>query len=160
MANSELINFVKQELQKGEIAQNITSKLLSNGWQQADITDAFSVVTAGGQNSGIAQANTSSPQQFYSPVVPVETASKNPGKTEGIIGIICAVIALIFFPPIFGIVGIILGVIARKKGEKNLGLVAIVLSSVFLVVGMIIGVWAASVMKSGVRGMVGDILFP
>ncbi|MEX0617132.1 MAG: hypothetical protein WD231_05020 [Candidatus Woykebacteria bacterium] len=90
-------------------------------------------------------------QSAYVPVaIPAETAPKNPGRGQGIIGIVCAVIALFLFPPIFGIAGIILGSVSLKKGERNLGLIAIILSAVFMVIGIILGIWLnTEVEKSG-----------
>lgn len=79
------------------------------------------------------------PQPEYYATIPQEPPSRHPGRTEGIIGIICAVISLAFFPIIFGPVGIILGAISSKKGSKTLGLVTIILSAVFMVIGFIIG---------------------
>lgn len=78
-------------------------------------------------------------QQYYTSTVPVEKTSDHPGRVEGIFSIICAVVALLFFPVIFGPVGIVLGVQARKKGEKTLGLVGIILSSVLMAAGFILG---------------------
>ncbi|MGW5109213.1 hypothetical protein [Nocardia sp. NPDC004123] len=60
-------------------------------------------------------------------------------QTFSIIGFVCAVIALIFCPPLFGIAGIVLGVIGHSKGEP-LGKWAAVASGVALVLGIIIGV--------------------
>ncbi|WP_051152735.1 DUF4190 domain-containing protein [Nocardia niigatensis] len=60
-------------------------------------------------------------------------------QTFSIIGFVCAAIALIFCPPLFGIAGIVLGVIGHNKGEP-LGKWAAVASGVALVVGIIIGV--------------------
>jgi len=56
--------------------------------------------------------------------------------------LICAVIALFFFPPIFGLIGIILGYFAFRR-DRNLGILCMVLSFVGLAIGMIISylVW-------------------
>ncbi|MEV6070196.1 hypothetical protein AB0L82_26935 [Nocardia sp. NPDC052001] len=64
-----------------------------------------------------------------------------PGGTQifSIIGFICAGIALLFCPPVFGIAGIVLGVIGNNKGEP-LGKWAAVASGVTLVLGVIIGI--------------------
>ena len=61
--------------------------------------------------------------------------------TQGIIGLLCAVISLIFFPPVFGIAGIIFGVLSLQKGQKGLGITAIVLSAVFMLIGFAFGVY-------------------
>ncbi len=76
-------------------------------------------------------------QGTYQPVgVPAETVA-HPGVTQGIIGIVCAVISLLFFPPVFGLAGIILGILSMRKGERALGITAVVLSAIFMIVGMI-----------------------
>lgn len=97
-----------------------------------------------------------SPQ--YVPIgVPVEKHSKHPGMIHGIISIVCAVTAVLFFPPIFGITGIILGSLALKKGAKALGLVGIILSAVFMVIGLILG-YLVSAAGEELGGIVGLIL--
>lgn len=97
-------------------------------------------------------------QGYYVPAgIPAEPPAEHPGLTEGIMAIVCAIIALGFFPPILGITGILLGVKARKKGQDSLGLVAIVLSSVCMVAGITIGIWVAnqSVNQGALMGLVG-----
>jgi membrane glycosyltransferase len=81
-------------------------------------------------------------EPYYVGTMPAETPPKNPGKTEGIIAIVCACVALLFVPPLFGIIGILLGVKSKQKGQKTLATVAIVLSSVFMVLGVVLGVLA------------------
>ena len=82
------------------------------------------------------------PQATYQPVGVPAVAPSHPGMTQGIFGLVCAVISLLFFPPVFGIAGIVLGVLAMRHGEKALGITALVLSAVFMVVGMAFGVYA------------------
>jgi len=89
------------------------------------------------------EQNTAQPQPQSSP-----EKTQSPGRKKAILSIICAVIALGFFPPIFGIAGIILGYLARKEGEKTLGLIGIILSAVFMVLGFIIGA-GVSIMLQG-----------
>jgi hypothetical protein len=97
-------------------------------------------------------------QEIYVPVaVPAQTAPEHPGRVQGIIGIVCAVIALLLFPPIFGIAGIILGTLSLKKGEKNLGLIAIILSAVFMILGMIIGVAVSGALENSSGFIIGSI---
>jgi len=67
---------------------------------------------------------------------PAEHPSKNPGMTEGISSLICGAIAILFFPPIFGITGIILGLRSKKRGAKILGILGIIFSSVCMVIGI------------------------
>lgn len=70
---------------------------------------------------------------------PVPEQKSKKARNNAILSIIFAVIALGFFPPLFGILGIILGYKAMKEGEKNLGLIGVILSAVFMVLGFIIG---------------------
>ena len=80
-------------------------------------------------------------QAAYVPIaVPAETHPSHPGRAQSIIGVVCAVISLLFFPPVFGIAGIVLGSMAISKGEKTLGIIAVILSAVFMVIGMVLGV--------------------
>ena len=72
---------------------------------------------------------------------PVPTNSS--GKTQAIIGIVCAVISLLFLPPVFGIAGIILGAIAIKKGRKVLGITTVVLAAVCMILGAIFGAYVS-----------------
>jgi ABC-type Na+ efflux pump permease subunit len=90
--------------------------------------------------TGTPQDTQQQPQpQNYVATVPVEAPDAHPGRIEGIIAIVCAVIALAFFPIIFGPAGIILAVRAKKKGARTLGVVALTLSIVFMILGMIFG---------------------
>jgi len=100
-----------------------------------------------------------SPQAVYVPIaVPVETAPNHPGRAQGIIGIVCAVLSLALLPPVFGIAGIILGSLSLKKGEKNLGLIAIILSAVFMVIGMIVGVAVGGALDESSGFILGSVL--
>ena len=99
------------------------------------------------------------PQAAYVPIaIPVETAPNHPGRVQGIIGIVCAVIAIALLPPLFGVAGIILGVLALKKGEKNLGLIAIILSAVFMVIGIILGIVVNGALDESSGFMLGPML--
>lgn len=98
-------------------------------------------------------------QAAYVPVaVPAEIAPEHPGRVQGIIGIVCAVISLGLLPPLFGMAGIILGVLALKKGQRNLGLIAIILSAIFMVIGIIIGVAVSNALDEGSGFVLGSIL--
>jgi len=58
-------------------------------------------------------------------------------------GGICAIIAFLFIPPLFGILGIVFGAIAWSKGEIQ-GRNVVVFSVVAMIVGMVIGAMMAS----------------
>jgi ABC-type Na+ efflux pump permease subunit len=98
-------------------------------------------------------------QTAYVPVaVPAEVAPKNPGRVQGIIGIVCAVISLLLLPPVFGVAGIILGVIAMNKGQKTLGLIAVILSAIFMVIGLILSIYVNVILEEGGSFVLGPIL--
>lgn len=96
-------------------------------------------------------------QEYYSPTVPTEAPTKHPGRVEGIISIICALISTLFFPIILGPAGIFLGVLSLRKGQKTLGLVAIILSAVCMAIGFILGFLYATTSKSA-AGAAGFLL--
>jgi membrane protein DedA with SNARE-associated domain len=83
-------------------------------------------------------------QQPFAPqyTVPRPT-SASPGNGAAITGIICGVIAFLFLPPLFGIAGLVCGGIAMSKRE-SLAPLALIVSGIGLVVGMILGylVWS------------------
>ncbi len=78
------------------------------------------------------------PQGTYQPVGVPAVVVSHPGLTQGIIGIVCAVISIVFLPPVFGLAGIILGVLAIRNGEKTIGMTAVVLAAIFMIVGMVL----------------------
>ena len=65
-------------------------------------------------------------------------AAKAGGNVLSIISIVCGVVAVLFIPILFGIVGLVLGFIARSRGER-LSMIAIIVSAVGLVLGLILG---------------------
>jgi len=63
-----------------------------------------------------------------------------------VVGIICAFISLLLFPPLFGILAILLGAYALSKAseeQKSLGWITIVLGAIFMIVGIFLGMLAA-----------------
>jgi hypothetical protein len=78
----------------------------------------------------------SNPQHPAPP--PYAAAQQATGNTLSIIGIVLGCIAVVFCPPGFGIAGIVLGIIGNSKGER-LGKVAIIVSAVGLVLGLVLG---------------------
>lgn len=77
---------------------------------------------------------------------PATPQGGNNGSIYSIFGIICAVISLLLLPIVFMPLGIVLGSIGMKKGDKTKGLVAIILSAVFGVMGMILGAVVATML--------------
>ncbi|WCD90958.1 hypothetical protein KPP03845_107387 [Streptomyces xanthophaeus] len=61
-----------------------------------------------------------------------------------IVAIVLGVIALFFLPIVFGVVGVVLGIVAKTVRHERLATVAIVVSAVGLVGGMILGALVAN----------------
>lgn len=66
-----------------------------------------------------------------------QRASAN--NTLSIVAIVLGVVALIFLPIVFGVIGLVLAIIAKAVRHERLSTVAIVVSAVGLVGGMILG---------------------
>ncbi|GAA4698428.1 hypothetical protein [Nocardioides nanhaiensis] len=70
----------------------------------------------------------------YQPAPP----QTNQSNVLSIIGIVCGVVAVLFFPIVFGPLGLILGGIGKSRGEK-LSTIALVVAAVGMVVGFLLG---------------------
>jgi uncharacterized protein YbaR (Trm112 family) len=94
---------------------------------------------------------------YYIPEgIPVEKSQEieGSGKFKGCISILCAFVSLLLFP--IGIIGIIFGVKARNIGSKNLGTLGIVLSAVFMLIGIFVASWHFNTKETtgGVAGLI------
>ena len=71
MINQQLLDYVKQQLQNGVSKEQIKSNLLSNGWQESDINEAFALVDSL-MSSTVSQISNSPqlPAEFQQPVEP------------------------------------------------------------------------------------------
>lgn len=67
----------------------------------------------------------------------METTASSQARVFTIIGFVMAAIALVLFPPVFGVAGVVLGVIGHSKGDP-LGKWAAVAAVVAIVLGMIL----------------------
>jgi hypothetical protein len=67
-----------------------------------------------------------------------EVEKRNPGNGFSNAGLLCGVIALGIFPPLFGIIGIILGAVGASRGESK-GAWTIGFCALCIAVGMYIG---------------------
>lgn len=90
-----------------------------------------------------ARAPSRSPASSYpsshSPT-PNTVAPPEPSSTGVLIGgYICAVVSLLFLPPLLGLVGIICGVVVIKRQAVNQGVALLIVSFVCATLGMIIG---------------------
>jgi len=122
MVNQQLLDYIKQQLQQGVSREIITNNLISQGWQQSDVNDAFSQAT--GQNismQGSANFDTGD-------------ASKNGKATTGLVMGIIGLIA--WFIPIIGapitIIGLIFGIKGLKSLKRGVAITGIVLCSIGL----------------------------
>lgn len=68
--------------------------------------------------------------------IPAEAPEKSGGRSQGVVSIVCAGISLVFIPILFGVLGIVMGALSKDRGAKTLGLVGIILSAVFMVIGL------------------------
>lgn len=66
-------------------------------------------------------------------------ATKNNGRVFSIIGAVCGVLALLFFPIVLGPAGIVLGFVGNAKGDKPFGLIVGIGSIVTMIAGFVIG---------------------
>lgn len=72
------------------------------------------------------------------------TPPRTGARVCSILGIVFGVIAVLFFPIIFGLAGIILSIIGYAIGDRALGKWAIVISVVGTVLGFVLGYMAVS----------------
>jgi hypothetical protein len=83
---------------------------------------------------------------YQQPPPAARTGPSGGVRAMAIIGIVLGAIALLFLPIVFGPVGIALGAIAYSKGDKAVGLAALIVAAVGLIGGMALGAlfWAAT----------------
>ncbi|WP_207756585.1 hypothetical protein [Nonomuraea cypriaca] len=65
-----------------------------------------------------------------------------------VIGFVCAVVAVLFIPILFGLAGIVLGIVGHTRGEP-LGKWAAVAAGIGMIAGIVLGVL---LMATGPRG--------
>jgi hypothetical protein len=78
-----------------------------------------------------------------SPSVSPEHRTRVSAKLWITLGIVFAIIALVFAPPLFGGLGILFGYLARRGGSKTGGVVTMYISGTAMVIGMIFGALVA-----------------
>jgi hypothetical protein len=79
------------------------------------------------------------------PSVPPEQSTSASAKLWIGLGIIFAIIAVIFLPPLFGGLGILFGYLARRGGSQVGGVFTMYISGTAMVLGMALGVLLYSV---------------
>lgn len=92
MINQQLLDYVRQQLQQGTSSELITSSLLENGWNEADISEAFAAVNAQYLS---AEKESVSPKQFSSsPYSTFEDRRTKSNSTPLIIAAVAVVILM------------------------------------------------------------------
>jgi DNA-directed RNA polymerase subunit RPC12/RpoP len=73
-------------------------------------------------------------------VVDTSSTAKKGGSAAGFVvgSIICAVIALLSLPPVFGIMGIVLGYFAYRR-HHGIGIFCMILAAICMIVGIVLG---------------------
>ena len=66
------------------------------------------------------------------------TTGSGGARTMTIVGFVCAAVALLFAPIVFGPIAIVLGVLAYRRGDR-LGVWAAVAGGITMIVGMALG---------------------
>ena len=84
--------------------------------------------------------------QWSQPPPPYPQPQAQSTPVLSIIGFICAAVALLFIPILFGIAGIVLGIVGHTRGE-SLGKWAAIASAVTMVGGMLLGILVVSSMS-------------
>lgn len=123
MANQQLLDYIKQQTQQGVSREIITSNLISQGWQQSDVNEAFSQSSGQGFSTQVNQSLDAG-----------GNVSKNgkatTGLVLGIIGLIAWLIPLIGAP--ITIIGLIFSIIGLKSLKRGVAIAGIVLCSIGL----------------------------
>jgi len=86
MVNQQLLDYIKQKLQQGMSREQIKSSLIADGWQEADINEAF--VSIDSQNQLSSQENISTQQFPTSFQKPVRKINKTLLAVISIVGIL------------------------------------------------------------------------
>lgn len=121
MVNQQILDYIKQQLQQGIPKETISSNLLSQGWQQQDVNEAFSQAT--GQNTTM-QGNNSGVGDI------TKNGKATTGLVLGIIGLVAWFIPLIGAP--ITIIGLVFSIKGLKSLKRGVAITGIVLSSIGL----------------------------
>jgi len=122
MVNQQILDYIKQQLQQGVSMETISSNLLSQGWQQQDVNEAFSQST--GQNTTV-QGNNN-----YVVGDVAKNGKATTGLVLGIIGLVAWFIPLIGAP--ITIIGLVFSIKGLKSLKRGVAIAGIVLSSIGL----------------------------
>ena len=94
MINQQVLDYIKQQLEKGATKKSISSSLVSQGWQASDIEEAFNMVSSSNSSA--------SPQDTTSQ--PFSTSPQQPGKriNKSLVIVISIIGVLIIAGGVFG----------------------------------------------------------
>lgn len=149
MPNQQLIEFINGQLNQGVPRETISNDLLSKGWQQQDIVNAFASIE---NTKNITNPSSNVPssdnliQTFTTSTdsnISEENSEKDPRKNKvAIIGLILGLFGLIaWFIPLFGlpitISGLVLSIKGLKSSKKSMAIAGIVLSTIGLVASIV-----------------------
>lgn len=123
MTNQQLLDYIKQQTQQGASREIITSNLISQGWQQSDVNEAFSQSAGQGFSTQVSQS-------FDAGGDASKNGKATTGLVLGIIGLIAWLIPLIGAP--ITIIGLIFGIKGLKSLKRGVAIAGIVLSSIGL----------------------------
>ncbi len=62
-----------------------------------------------------------------------------PSRVLSLLGLLSALVSLVFIPLLFGIIAVVSGWVAYKKGDTQLGLVIAILGLLLMLVGLYLG---------------------
>src|SRR3989338_8991438 len=116
MVNQQILDYIKQQLQQGVSKETISSNLLSQGWQQQDVNEAFS------QSSG--QNTTMQGNGNYGGGDVTKNGKATTGLVLGIIGLVAWFIPLIGAP--ITIIGLVFGIKGLKSLKRGVAIAGIV----------------------------------
>ncbi len=136
MPNQQLLDYIKQQLRQGVSREIINNNLISQGWQQSDINEAFSQAT--GQNL-TTQENIS-----FDAGDATKNGKATTGLVLGIIGMIAWIMPLIGAP--VTIIGLIFGIKGLKSLKRGIAIAGIVLS----IIGLL-----ATIVNASIGGYIG-----
>lgn len=123
MVNQQILDYIKQQLQQGISKETISSNLLSQGWQQQDVNEAFSQAT--GQNTAMPRNDNN-----FGVGDTTKNGKATTGLVLGIIGLVAWFIPLIGAP--ITIIGLVFSIKGLKSLKRGVAITGIVLCSIGL----------------------------
>lgn len=76
------------------------------------------------------------------------TSRRRPGRAWSVVGIVSGALAFVLIPILFGPLGIVLGIVGYRKGDRRLGRVAIIVSALGLILGIVLTISALTLLQT------------